>query len=191
MALLQVIIGSTRPTRIGPAIAEWFAEEARTEGSFEIEVLDLQAVGLPFLDELQHPSLGQYAHEHTRAWSATITRGDAFVFVVPEYNHGYNAATKNAIDFLYHEWRDKPVGFLSYGGVSAGTRAVQGLRLVLSAVHAVPVPAAVSVPAVNTCFNPSGAFAPPVGLSHAAGLMLSELDRKQTALAVLRSSQSA
>jgi NAD(P)H-dependent FMN reductase len=88
-------------------------------------VADLAAINLPMADEPNHPRLRQYVHQHTRDWSALIDCADAVVFVTPEYNHGYPATVKNAIDFLYHRWAEKPVGFVSYGGISAGTRSVQ------------------------------------------------------------------
>jgi NAD(P)H-dependent FMN reductase len=78
---LQVIIGSTRPGRVGPVVARWFSELAAAHGAFEIETVDLAEVGLPLLDEPVHPALGRYQHEHTRAWSAIVSRGDAYVFV--------------------------------------------------------------------------------------------------------------
>ena len=130
---LQIIIGATRPGRIGPVIAQWFYGIAVAHGGFTVELVDLVDVDLPLLDEPDNPARGgRYHHDHTKAWSALVSRGDAFVFVVPEYNNGYNSATKNAIDYLYPEWSDKAVGMVSYGGnVGAGTRAVQALKQVL------------------------------------------------------------
>jgi NAD(P)H-dependent FMN reductase len=144
--VLQVIIGSTRPGRIGEAFARWFVPLAEKHGAFDVEVVDLAELNLPFMDEPHHPRLARYQHEHTKGWSATVSRADAFVFVTPEYNYGYSAALKNAIDYLHQEWADKAVGFLSYGGVSAGTRAVQQLRQVLSALRMVTAVEAVTVP---------------------------------------------
>ena len=89
-------------------------------------------------DEPKHPRFGEYVHQHTKDWSATISRGDAFVFVIPEYNYGFNAAIKNAIDYLNTEWQYKPVGFVSYGGVAAGTRAMQMLKQVITTLKMVP-----------------------------------------------------
>jgi len=84
------------------------------------EVVDLAEVDLPFLDERRQPRFRDYQHEHTKQWSARIDRADAYVFVIPEYNYGYNAVLKNAIDFLHQEWLDKPDGVVSYGGAAAG-----------------------------------------------------------------------
>ncbi len=133
--VLQVIIGSTRPGRVGPAVAQWFFDIAAAEGSFDVELVDLVDYNLPIFDEPRHPVLRQYEHEHTKRWSATIARADAFVFVVPEYNHSFNAATKNAIDYLNHEWKHKPLGIVSYGSMAMGVRAVQALKPIFSALR--------------------------------------------------------
>ncbi|HAS10310.1 MAG TPA: NADPH-dependent FMN reductase [Acidimicrobiaceae bacterium] len=145
MPLLQVIVASTRPGRVGRTVAEWFAAEAEGHDGFDVELVDLAEVDLPLFDEPEHPRLQQYEHDHTRRWSETISRGDAFAFVMPEYNFGYNAALKNAIDFLWTEWNDKPVALVGYGGVSGGLRAMQLLKPVLTAVKLryvaeVPIP---------------------------------------------------
>ncbi len=131
---LQIILGSTRPVRAGEAIARWVSDVASERTDFEVELIDLAQVNLPLLDEPRQPSDGNYQHEHTRRWSATIRRGDAVIFVLPEYNHSYNAATKNAVDFLYEEWRYKPAGIVCYGGGARGTRAAQHFKTVLSAL---------------------------------------------------------
>ena len=121
---LTIIIASTRPGRAGLPIGTWFAERARVDGAFDVRVVDLADVGLPMYDEPDHPRLRRYRNQHTKDWSATIDAADAVVFVTPEYNYGYPASLKNAIDFLHEEWAYKPVGFVSYGGVAAGTRAI-------------------------------------------------------------------
>lgn len=126
--VLQVVIGSTRPGRVGGAIAQWFYDLARAYEGFDVELVDLAEVNLPLFDEPQHPRRQQYLHEHTKRWSAIVHRADAVVFVIPEYNHGMNAAIKNAVDFLYVEWRYKPFGIVSYGGGARGLRAAQALK---------------------------------------------------------------
>ena len=112
-------------------------------GGFTVEVLDLAEIGLPMLDEPNHPRLGNYTHEHTKAWSASIAAADAFVFVMPEYNYSFNAPLKNAIDYLWAEWQHKPVGLVSYGGVSGGLRAAQKVRQVVTSLSMVPLVEAV------------------------------------------------
>lgn len=131
---LLVILGSTRPTRAGEPIARWVVEVASARTDFDVELIDLAQVNLPMLDEPRQPSEGNYRNEHTRQWSATIQRGDAVIFVLPEYNHSYNAATKNAVDFLYEEWRYKAAGIVCYGGGARGTRAAQHFKTVLTAL---------------------------------------------------------
>jgi len=172
-----VLIASTRPGRVGEAFAHWFIPIAEKHGAFEVELVDLAEVNLPLLDEPRHPRLGRYEHEHTRRWSATVRRADAFVFVTPEYNYGYNAALKNAIDYLHHEWADKAVGFLSYGGVAAGTRAVQQLRQVLSGLRMATAVEAVNVPFAAQFLDENGEVQPNDVILTAADAMLDELAR--------------
>jgi NAD(P)H-dependent FMN reductase len=173
--ILQIVIGSTRPGRVGLPVAEWFDEAAVSHGGFDVEVVDLADVGLPFFDEPRHPRLGEYEHEHTRRWSAIVDRADAFVFVVPEYNHGFNAEIKNALDFLHREWSYKPIGFVSYGGVSAGTRAVQMLKQVVVALKMVPVPESVNIPMVTQFIDAEERLHPNPIMEGAARAMLDEL----------------
>jgi NAD(P)H-dependent FMN reductase len=175
--VLQVVIASTRPGRIGEAFARWFVPLAEKHGAFEVELVDLAEVNLPFMDEPHHPRLRRYQHEHTKRWSATVSRADAFVFVTPEYNYGYNAVLKNAIDYLHHEWADKAVGFLSYGGVAAGTRSVQQLRQVLSAVRVVAAVEAVNVPFAAQFLDDDREVEANEVLLTAADAMLAELAR--------------
>ena len=184
MPLLQVIVASTRPGRVGRAVGEWFASVADEHGAFEVELVDLAEVGLPFLDEPNHPRLQEYENQHTRDWSATIARGDAYAFVMPEYNHGFNAPLKNAIDFLWHEWNDKPVALVGYGGVSGGTRAMQLLKPVLLAVGLVPV-GEVPTPFVHQHVD-DGTLTPNEPMQRGAEGVLDELERVARALAPLR-----
>ena len=129
MINLKIILASTRPGRKGPAVANWFYDIAVKHIEFNVELVDLAVINLPFLDEPAHPRLQKYEQQHTKDWSKLINGADAFVIVTSEYNYGYPATIKNAIDFLFREWQYKSVGFVSYGGVSGGTRAVQSLPL--------------------------------------------------------------
>lgn len=184
--VLQIVIASTRPGRVGLPLGEWFAEAAREHGGFQVEVVDLAEVNLPFFDEPHHPRLGTYEHQHTKDWSATVSRADAFVFVTPEYNYGYNAVLKNAIDFLHTEWQHKPVGFVSYGGVAAGTRAVQQLKQVVTTLRMVPVFNSVNVPFVAQFLDDDNHVQPNDVMIGAAKLMLDELLPLARALEPLR-----
>jgi NAD(P)H-dependent FMN reductase len=185
MPTLTIIVGSTRPGRAGQPIAEWFADRARTHAGFDVEVADLAEIGLPLLDEPNHPRLGQYTKQHTKDWSAIVDRADAVVFVTPEYNYGYPAALKNAIDFLHREWRDKPAGFVSYGGVAAGTRAVQQLKQVVTTLRMTPVFDSVNIP-FHAQLIKDGKFEATDPLNQAADAMLDELVRVESALHQLR-----
>jgi NAD(P)H-dependent FMN reductase len=126
---IGVILGSTRPGRRGEPVARWVMDNARERKDADFELIDLVDYPLPHLDEPLPPSMGQYQNEHTRQWSATISRFDGFVFVTPEYNHGTSGVLKNAVDFLYAEWNNKAMGVVSYG-VVGGARAAEHLRLV-------------------------------------------------------------
>jgi len=185
MPLLQVIVASTRPGRVGRAVGEWFVSAAEAHGRFDVELVDLAEVALPFLDEPKHPRLREYEHEHTMRWSATIERADAFAFVMPEYNFGYSAPLKNAIDFLWHEWTDKPVALVGYGGVSGGLRAMQVLKPVLSSVRLVPV-AEVPIPFVHQRLQ-DGRLEPNVPMEEGAAGALDGLARMAEVLAPARS----
>ena len=143
MIRLHVIIGSVRPVRVGLPVGLWIEAQAKGDGRFEVTLVDLAEVNLPFLDEPEMPHLGKYTHEHTKAWSRTIDAADAFIFVMPEYNAGVSPALKNALDFLSAEWKHKAVGLVSYGGISGGQRAVQLLKPTLLQLNLMPVPAAV------------------------------------------------
>ncbi|HET6508432.1 MAG TPA: NAD(P)H-dependent oxidoreductase [Baekduia sp.] len=175
MPQLHVILASTRPGRAGEPIAEWFVQRARAHGAFDVELVDLAEVALPFLDEPAHPRLRRYEHEHTKAWSARIDAGDAFVFVTPEYNYGYPATLKNAIDYLHFEWQHKPVAFVSYGGVAAGTRAVQQLKQVVTTLKMMPLFEAVNIPFHTQFIDEEGRLQPNETMEAAADAMLSEL----------------
>lgn len=129
-----MIVGSTRPNRICRDIALWVAAILHAGSQLDYELLDLAEVDLPFLDEPLKPAVGNYAHEHTRAWSRRVSSFDAFVFVFPQYNWGYPAPLKNALDFLYAEWHDKPAGLVTYG-TRGGRKGAEQLRGVLDGIH--------------------------------------------------------
>jgi NAD(P)H-dependent FMN reductase len=184
--VLQIIIASTRPGRVGPSVASWINERAIAHGGFDVELVDLAEVNLPMFDEPKHPRFGQYVHQHTKDWSATIKRADAFIFVIPEYNYGFNAAIKNAIDYLNAEWQHKPVGFVSYGGVAAGTRAVQMLKQVVTTLKMVPMFDAVNIPFVQQFLDEDRKLQPNDIMETAATAMLDELVRWTGSLRTLR-----
>ncbi len=183
---LLIVIASTRPGRVGPVVADWFIERAEAHGGFTVEVADLAAIDLPMMDEPNHPIQGRYTKAHTVVWSETVDGADAFVFVHPEYNYGYTAPLKNAIDYLHREWRYKPVGLVSYGGISGGTRAAQMVKQVVTTVKMVPILEAVSIPFVAQRLGDDGRFQPDTVMEDGATAMLDELVRWAGALASLR-----
>jgi NAD(P)H-dependent FMN reductase len=130
MIKIQILTGSSRPGRFNIQPAQWILEQAKGRTDIEIELIDLQTVALPFLDEPQSPMQHNYEHAHTKEWSAKIADADGFIFVTPEYNHSYSPVLKNAIDYLYREWNHKPVAFISYGSLAGGSRAVEHLRTI-------------------------------------------------------------
>ena len=186
---LQVIAASTRPSRQGIAVARWVEDRARRHDGFSVELVDLREVDLPLLDEPHHPRLGRYEHDHTIRWSRTVSRADAFVLVFPEYNHSFPATLKNALDCLSAEWADKAVGLVSYGGVSAGTRAAAALKPVLGALRMTPVVEAATIPFFAQFIDETGTFTGNPELEAGATAMLDELVRVDRALAVLRAAR--
>jgi NAD(P)H-dependent FMN reductase len=189
--VLQIIIASTRPGRVGPLVASWVHQRALSHGGFDAELVDLAEVNLPMFDEPRHPRFRDYQHQHTMRWSATVERADAFIFVLPEYNYGFNAAIKNAIDYLHHEWLYKPVGFASYGGVAAGTRAVQMLKQVVTALKMTPVTESVNIPFVTSFIDADRKLQPNEIMESAVLAMLAELARWTTASRGLREGAGA
>jgi NAD(P)H-dependent FMN reductase len=186
MALsLKIIIGSTRPSRQGPVVARWVAEAAATHEAFDVELVDLAAVGLPLLDEPEHPARRNYVHDHTKRWSATIEPADAFVFVTAEYDHFPPAALVNALQCLSQEWRHKPAGVVSYGGVSGGLRAAQVLRALISDLVMMPLPQSVPVPFFARRIE-DGALVPNDEMNAGLAAMLKELARWAAALKPMR-----
>jgi NAD(P)H-dependent FMN reductase len=188
MAKLEIIIASTRPNRVGLPVARWINAEALNHSGFdEVELVDLAEVNLPFMNEPHHPRLRDYQHQHTKDWSAKVDSADAFVFVMPEYNYGFTAPLKNALDYLYAEWQYKPVGLVSYGGVAAGTRAAQMIKQVVTTLKMTPLFEAVSIPLVHTLLKDDEELQPNDVMVSSAKAMFDELRRVSDALRPLRS----
>ena len=161
----------------------------KTTAPLTFEVVDLAELKLPFLDEPNHPRLRQYVHEHTKNWSAIVDASDAFVIVTPEYNYGMTAPVKNALDFLNQEWKDKPIGFVSYGGIAAGTRSVQQLKQVVTALRMLAVFESVNIPFFTQFIDDEGEVQANEIMVQAASAMLDELARVEAALSQLRQGQ--
>ena len=131
MVKIGIIIGSTRPGRVGESVAKWVYELSKTRNDAEFELVDIMDYNLPLLDEPKPAAMQEYTKDHTKKWSAKISELDGFVFVTPEYNHSTSAALKNALDFLNNEWGNKAAGFVSYGSIG-GARAVEALRPIMA-----------------------------------------------------------
>jgi NAD(P)H-dependent FMN reductase len=184
MIKIAIIIGSTRPGRVGEAVGRWTYEVARQRQDAEFELIDLKEINLPLLDEAVPPSLGQYSKAHTQAWAARIDPCDAFVLVTPEYNHGTCAALKNALDFLYAEWNNKVAGFVGYGS-AGGTRAVEQLRLVMAELQVATVRKQVML-SLFTDFENMSVFKPHARQEAAVNEMLDQVIAWGGALQSLR-----
>ena len=131
---IQIILGSTRPGRVGESVAKWVLEMASKRNDAIFELVDVEDFNLPLLDEPTPPMLHQYTKDHTKTWSEKINEGDGYIFVTGEYNRGIPGAFKNAVDYLNWEWKDKALGFVSYGS-AGGSRAVEHWRGVASELH--------------------------------------------------------
>ncbi|MFC3069963.1 NADPH-dependent FMN reductase [Phenylobacterium soli] len=187
MALkLNVITVSTRPGRVGPSVAAWATEKAKAHGAFEVTAVDIAGFNLPVFDEPKHPRLKDYAHDHTKAWSASVAAADAFVFVTPEYNYFAPPSFVNAVDYLFHEWAYKVAGIVSYGGALAGARVAQMEKLMLTSMKVMTIPEGVSVPSVATHIGEDGVFKAPEFLEPSMKAMLDELAKWAGALKPLR-----
>ncbi|MCU7820177.1 NADPH-dependent FMN reductase [Kitasatospora sp. DSM 101779] len=184
MLKIGIILGSTRPNRNGEQVAKWVLDIASRRTDAEFELIDLRDHPLPHLDEPMPPSLGRYQNEHTRQWADEIASFDGFVIVTPEYNHGIPAVLKNALDFLYAEWNNKAVGYVSYGAVG-GVRAVEQLRLVAGELQMADVRQQVALSLI-TEFENYHVFKPGDYNQLALNTMLDQVIAWSTALAPLR-----
>ncbi|WP_319520430.1 NAD(P)H-dependent oxidoreductase [uncultured Martelella sp.] len=185
---LNIIIGSTRPGRVGPTIAKWVGDFAREHGQFEIDVVDLDDFNLPLLDEPKHPRMQDYQHEHTRKWSESVDSADAFIFVTPEYSYFAPASLVNALQVLSKEWGYKPAGVVSYGGVSGGLRSAQELRMLIANLNAHPLPNVVPIPFFPKSIDDDGVFQPNDEMKAGMTGLLDELVKWSGPLADMRKS---
>ena len=154
---LVVVTASVRDGRLGPTVTDWFAERARARPELTVRTVDLRDVPLP----LTLPEPGHEPPPETAAirdsLRAVLTSADAYVVVTPEYNHSFPASLKNVLDWFLTEWAAKPVGFVSYGGLAGGLRAVEHLRQVFAELHAVTVRETVSFHTAWERFDEGGA----------------------------------
>jgi NAD(P)H-dependent FMN reductase len=187
MALkLNIVICSTRPTRVGPSVAKWFAEYAKTHSQFDIELVDLVDMNLPLFDEPKHPAMRDYQHDHTKRWSASVDSADAFIFVTPEYNYCAPPSFYNALNYLVKEWNYKPCGFVGYGGVSGGIRAIQQAKTLVTTLKMMPMTECVMAPMVATLIDENKQFKSNELIDKSADALLAELHKWAQALKPMR-----
>lgn len=184
MTRIGIILGSTRPNRNGEQVARWVLDIASRREGVDYELVDLRDFPLPHLDEPVPPSMGEHTQEHTKQWAAKITSFDGYVIVTPEYNHSTSGVLKNAIDYLFHEWHDKAVGFVSYGSVG-GARAVEHLRLIAGELKMADVRQQVTLPLASE-FKDYSEFTPSDASVDALGTLLDQVTAWSEALAPLR-----
>jgi len=177
MDKLKIISATVRQGRKGPVIASWIKELAVQSGNFEVELIDLGELKLPIMEEPNHPAMQKYQFEHTKKWSAKIEEADAFIFVTGEYDFGYPSPLRNALEYLYKEWNYKAAGIVSYGGVSAGTRAASALKNDLATFKVVPLYEMVNIPFFTEYINENEVFEPIENFSRSAAALLKELVR--------------
>lgn len=183
---LKIISSTVRPGRKGPLVTNWIASIAKKDELFIVEVLDLGVINLPMMNEPNHPSKKNYEHEHTKWWSNKIDEADAFIFVTAEYDFNYPAPLRNALEYLFQEWRYKPAGIVSYGGVSAGTRAFNSLKADLSSFNIVPLIESVNFPFFSKNINENNEFTANEISIKAVGIMLKQLKRWAKGLKAIR-----
>jgi NAD(P)H-dependent FMN reductase len=185
MPKLTVVTVSTRDGRQGLPIAQWTVERAKKHGKFEVEAIDLREVNLPVFDEPEHPRFRKPVHEHTKKWAKLVGEADTFLFVTPEYNYGMPPSLLNAVTYLAHEWFYKAAGFVSYGGMSGGTRSTQMARGVLATMKMAPIPEGVAIPFFMKMIA-DGKFTPGEMQDKAFDVMMDELFKWETALKTIR-----
>ena len=141
---LAIVIGSIRPNRFGGHAAQWIEEIARRRTDFEVELIDLKDYPMPLFAEEASPFYAPSKNEVAQRWQKKVGEFDAFIFTAAEYNRGPTAVLKNALDYAYAEWGNKPVAFVGYGGVG-GARAVEQLRLHAIELQMAPIRSAIHI----------------------------------------------
>ncbi len=183
---LKIISSTVRPGRKGPIVTKWIAGLARKYENFNVEVLDLGEINLPMMNEPNHPILKKYEHEHTKWWSSKIDEADAYIFVTAEYDFNYPAPLRNALEYLSQEWAYKAAGVVSYGGVSAGTRALNSLKNDLASLKVVAITESVNFSFFQKNINDQNEFeANDISLK-AADTMFRQLIRWTKGLKIIR-----
>lgn len=158
---IQLIIGSTRQGRVSPNFAAWITDQAKSNSAIDLEIVDLKEVNLPFFNSPISPMYAPDTSEAGQAWSAKVSEADGFILLTSEYNQGYPAPLKNAIDFLYKEWNDMPAMVVSYGYLNGGMHANNQLHQVMSQIKMVPTKTTVGIQLAQTMFAETGELKDP------------------------------
>lgn len=171
---LLVILGSTRQGRFGDTVANWIAGEAKKRPEFDTELVDLRDHDFPYFNSPTPPSR-MSQDERPQPWSHMVDGADAFVVVTPEYNHGYTAVLKSALDAVYHEWVRKPMAVVCYGGLAGGARAAEQLRLVAVELQMVPTRWGIVMPLARGLFDEEGQLKDPARYEQPVDAMFGDL----------------
>lgn len=155
---ILVVLGTTREGRRGIKVADWTMLNVSKRSDAKFELIDLRDWDFPFFNVPISPSTekGKYESLLQKKWAKKIDSADGFIIITPEYNHGYTAALKNAMDYLWFEWNAKPVTFISYGGLSGGIRAVEQLRQVAIELEMIPIRHQVIIHRIRSAFDENG-----------------------------------
>lgn len=158
MIKIQIIIGSTRDARYADKVTNWVYDHAKKDKRMEVEIVDLKDYPLPFYNDPIPPKgiKGNYNNPTAKKWVKKVSEADAYIFISPEYNHGYSAVLKNALDYPYYEWNNKPAAFVSYGATANGARAVEQLRQVVIELQMAPIQAGVHIALMQRPFDEQG-----------------------------------
>ncbi|WP_424887392.1 NADPH-dependent FMN reductase [Streptomyces sp. XH2] len=169
---LAVIMASVRENRFGPTVANWFAKKAEAHGGFEVDFIDLADHELPYV--ISHQPSAEVTETLSKI-TPRLEQADAFVVVTPEYNHSFPASLKSLIDWHYTQWQAKPVGLVSYGGLSGGLRSAEQLRPIFAELHAVTIREQISFHTAWEQFDENGEPKDEAGTSVAAKTQLDQL----------------
>lgn len=176
---ILIILGSTRPSRRSVGIGTWFATIASAYKEATFEIVDLADFPLPFYNEPVGAGMLEsvgYTTKEAEAWAKKVEEADGYVIIAPEYNHGYPAVLKNALDYVYKAWNNKPIGFVSYGSAAGGSRSVEQLRLVAVELQMAPIRNQVVIPFILSALDDTGTLKDPdQHYLHAATAMIEQL----------------
>ena len=175
MARIGIVVGSTRPGRFSIQAAQWLLDFANQRGDAEYELVDIAEFNMPLFDEPASPLYAPVQNPGAQAFAARLAELDGFIFATPEYNHSTSAALKNALDYAYVEYNFKPAGFISWGAIAGGVRAVEHLRGILAEVKVYDIREQIVIPNFYLKFDDQGRYGFGESEERQASAMLDEL----------------